>query len=143
MALANELISVFVYGTLKPGGVNYPRYCAGALSQQPAIARGHLYDLPAGYPAMTAPTDTAFAIYGYRLQFNDPAWLKMLDELEDYDPLRPRQENEYYRIQVPLVPTEPRVLGLEPLGTAWVYLMEPWRVQQMGGKLLPQGRWPA
>jgi len=50
----SEPLKVFVYGTLKPGYINYRRYCAGqVLQEQAAMARGHLYELAAGYPAMT------------------------------------------------------------------------------------------
>ena len=47
-------IQVFVYGTLKPGEVNYQLYCAESVVEFfPAVAKGLLYKLPIGYPAMT------------------------------------------------------------------------------------------
>lgn len=131
-------ITVFVYGTLKPGEVNYERYCTRAISQQPAIAYGALYDLPAGYPAMVAATEMrrATVVQGCQLQFDDPACLEALDWLEDYCPHRPPAENEYYRCQWPIFKPSGQSMGL-----AWVYLMELWRVQQMGGRRLDQGFW--
>ena len=48
-------MKVFVYGTLKPGECNYRRYCEGKVVEAlPAIARGQLFALPIGYPAMVA-----------------------------------------------------------------------------------------
>ncbi|NET53980.1 MAG: gamma-glutamylcyclotransferase, partial [Merismopedia sp. SIO2A8] len=41
---------VFVYGTLKPGEVNYDQYCASKVVEEiRAIAFGELFDLPIGY----------------------------------------------------------------------------------------------
>jgi gamma-glutamylcyclotransferase (GGCT)/AIG2-like uncharacterized protein YtfP len=45
------VLRVFVYGTLMPGQVNHPRFCHGARDAGPATLRGHIYHLPAGYPA--------------------------------------------------------------------------------------------
>ncbi len=153
--------SIFVYGTLKPGEANYDRYCAGRVTFQcAAIAPGYLYALPVGYPAMVAidrgavpgaeperhrqnypaadlETGKSEAIvWGYLLKFSDPSCLRQLDELEDYFPQRSPSENEYYRTSVALLTPE-----RQPLGSAWVYLMEPQRVRQMGGRRVLQGQW--
>ncbi|MGF1512769.1 MAG: gamma-glutamylcyclotransferase [Elainellaceae cyanobacterium] len=153
MAASIEPTYVFVYGTLKPGEANYARYCAGRVaSQQPAIAPGYLYALPVGYPAMIARDQgeeildrqsqsfTAegreAVVWGYRLQLKRPDDLALLDELEDYLPQRSPEQNEYYRCAVSLL-TPSR----QPLGAAWAYLMEPWRVRQVGGYRIAQGQW--
>jgi gamma-glutamylcyclotransferase (GGCT)/AIG2-like uncharacterized protein YtfP len=127
-------LKVFVYGTLKPGEVNYARYCQGkVLAAQEAIVRGRLYQLPVGYPALTAGYGV---IYGFLLTFADGKILAQLDELEGYYPHRPPEQNEYMRTRTP-------VLSLEhqPLGAAWVYCMSTVQVQKVAGVWLPQGKW--
>jgi gamma-glutamylcyclotransferase (GGCT)/AIG2-like uncharacterized protein YtfP len=124
---------VFVYGTLQPGECNYD-YCASAVvEKQPAIVYGQLFDLPLGYPALT-PGDAV--VYGYLLQFADDSILRQLDELEDYVPHRPIEQNEYVRTLIPTFSLE-----RQPLGTAWVYQMTRTQAQGLGGVLLSQGRW--
>lgn len=148
MATGMDPVSIFVYGTLKPGEANYDRYCKGrVISETPAIALGYLYALPVGYPAMVAVDRAAellvehrslppkAMVWGYRLQFRESACLRLLDELEDYCPQRSPHENEYYRRSAPLFTPDHQALG-----KAWVYLMEPQRVRRMAGRLV-QGQW--
>ncbi|NET37544.1 MAG: gamma-glutamylcyclotransferase [Cyanothece sp. SIO1E1] len=125
---------VFVYGTLKPGEANYPRYCAGKVAMAiPAIARGQLFALPFGYPAMMHGDDW---IYGYLLNFQNPAVLITLDLLEDYQPDRPAHKNEYERVQIPVFDRK-----RQPQGLAWAYLMQPDRIHRCQGTLIPGGNW--
>ena len=127
-------LNLFVYGTLKPGGVNYQRYCAGkAVEEKQAIAFGQLFDLPIGYPAMTLGERK---VQGFVLTFADSAILSLLDELEDYDPNRMPQDNEYNR-----QPIETYDLEGQSLGLAWVYLMTLEQVQRLGGLLIPSNWW--
>jgi len=123
------LVRVFVYGTLKPGEANYQKYCAKkVISAEPATTRGQLFALPMGYPAMTLGDNL---VHGYLLSFADSRILSGLDELEDYQPTRQISENLYNRQQV-------EVFNLKEisLAWAWVYLMTPDRVSQIGGILL-------
>ncbi|HEY9748165.1 MAG TPA: gamma-glutamylcyclotransferase family protein, partial [Allocoleopsis sp.] len=131
-----DFLQVFVYGTLKPGEVNYQRYCAGKVTAEiPAIARGQLFALSLGYPAMTAGTQT---VHGFLLHFEDPAILSRLDALEDFVPGRSPEQNEYQREIIAVCDSEGK-----PLGDAWAYLMHPNRVQRLGGVLIPHGVWSA
>lgn len=124
---------VFVYGTLKPGERYHDRYCAGhVFTAQEALIYGELYDLPFGYPALTWGNRR---VYGVLLSFAEPSILTALDELENYHPDRPAVENEYQRVQ-----REVFDLAHQSLGLAWVYIMEPERVQQIG-TLLNCERW--
>ena len=61
MAAPPATLRLFVYGTLKRGGQYHERFCAGALSIEPASVRGRLYALPAGYPVLVVPADTILA----------------------------------------------------------------------------------
>lgn len=127
-------MKVFVYGTLKPGECNYLRYCEGkVVDAGPAIARGELFALPIGYPAMVAGDGT---VCGFLLCFPNSAILDDLDRLEDYHPLREPTENEYQRQEIEIFDRH-----LKPLGTAWAYFMLPDRVRSLGGIWLPDGRW--
>lgn len=93
-----NLIHVFVYGTLKPGECNYQRYCQGrVINQRPALAYGELYALSLGYPGMVVGTGI---VQGVILSFTDPNIFLDLDQLEDYQPQRPPEENEYQRQQI-------------------------------------------
>jgi gamma-glutamylcyclotransferase (GGCT)/AIG2-like uncharacterized protein YtfP len=128
------MLRVFVYGTLKPGERNYLRYCTGvAVTAQAATARGRLYALPAGYPAMTTGDGW---VHGFVLSFEDESMLSALDELEGYLPDRPQAENEYFRVEV-----ETFAPDGQPLGPAWVYQVAPAEVQRWGGVPLPGGTW--
>ena len=129
-----NLLRVFVYGTLKPGEYYYDRYCAAKVVEaQAAFAYGQLFDLPLGYPAMTMGN---FRVYGFVLSFADPDVLQELDELEDYAIDRPADQNEYVRVE-----TETFSPDHQPLGSAWVYLMNLEQAKRSGGVLLPDGCW--
>ncbi|NET05193.1 MAG: gamma-glutamylcyclotransferase [Symploca sp. SIO2B6] len=125
---------VFVYGTLKPGEVNYDQYCASKVVEEiRAIAFGELFDLPIGYPAMTPGNSR---VEGFILTFYEHGILRLLDELEDYEPHRKPEENEYNRHQIETYSLEGKVLGL-----VWVYLMTIEQVRLQGGVLLKSGFW--
>ena len=135
-------LSVFVYGTLKPGGRYHQRYCGADLTEAiPALVKGRLYDFPQlGYPAMTAGEDW---VAGYVLEFVRPAAvcaviLQRLDALEDYQPGRPADENDYVRCQVQTFSRERARSQI-----AWGYVMPEERVRSQGGIYLPDGTWPA
>jgi gamma-glutamylcyclotransferase (GGCT)/AIG2-like uncharacterized protein YtfP len=128
------LVRVFVYGTLKPGEANYKRYCAGnVVDAKRAMLLGKLFALPIGYPAMTLGDSQ---VHGYLLSFSNPGILKKLDALESYQPTRQMSENPYNR-QI-MEAYAPKGLSL---GCAWVYLMTPERVYQLGGVPQPDGWW--
>lgn len=142
---ADSTYHIFVYGTLKPGQQFFEAMCAPYVkAAAAAIAPGRLYDLPAGYPALTLEPGW---VWGWRLSFCDPAALTQLDAFEDCNPARP-EAGEYQRLirpiyQPPQGEPVPSAAELAPLGTAWVYVMSLPRVVQMGGRWLPAGRWPA
>jgi gamma-glutamylcyclotransferase (GGCT)/AIG2-like uncharacterized protein YtfP len=127
-------MKVFVYGTLKPGECNYLRYCEGKVVDAcPAIARGQLFVLSAGYPAMISGEGK---VYGFLLSFADVAILEDLDQLEDYHPQREPAQNEYQRQEIEIFDR-----NLKSLGTVWAYFMSVDRVRSLGGIWLPDGTW--
>lgn len=126
--------SVFVYGTLQPGERFYRAYCADfVIAAYPAIAHGELYDLPFGYPALTAGDRP---IQGYCLVFDRLEVLDRLDELEDYVPGRSPHENEYQRETI-----EVFTLDRQHFGYAWVYRMTQERAIALGGTPYPMTQW--
>lgn len=89
-----------------------------------------------GYPALCAGDGRVF---GFWLSFREASILWHLDRLEDYDPLRSKQANEYQRQLV-------WVYGVRDdrmLGIAWCYSMELERIRGFGGVELPSGWWSA
>lgn len=129
------MLSVFVYGTLKPGCSNYQAYCGDRiLSRQIAQVRGRLYRLPLGYPAMVAGDEW---VKGYVLTFKNDAILAELDELEDYRSDRPAEANEYQRQRVEVFDENGRSLGV-----AWTYWMTLEKVEHLQGEWIATGEWP-
>ncbi len=127
-------IRVFVYGTLKPGEKNYPRYCQGNVKHaQPAIAQGLLYDLCLGYPAMTPGEGW---VKGVLLSFEDVSVLAALDELEGYHSDRNPEDNEYERSLIEVFTPDQ-----EPLGESWIYWMPLPTIQRWEGTFIPNGDW--
>lgn len=136
------LIKVFVYGTLKPGEENYPRYCDGKIIEsRRAYTLGKLFALPQGYPAMTIGDSR---IYGYLLTFSDEGVFADLDELEDYHPSRPKSANLYNRQQVEIFNVDNinnRSEIQTSLGFAWTYIMAENLVYQLKGIPQVDGWW--
>lgn len=127
------VVNVFVYGTLKPGEVNYQRYCAAqVISAKRAIAFGKLYALPFGYPAMILGD---LPVQGYVLSFPNSNILTNLDLLEDYNASKP--DASLYNRQL-IITYNP---DFTYLGAAWVYLMTPAQVDAYDGVLLADGWW--
>jgi len=72
MTDANLRLVLFVYGSLKRGYCNHDRFisrrslgeggCRHALDIRPATTVGHLYDLPAGFPALEVPEAAILAV---------------------------------------------------------------------------------
>lgn len=129
-----EPIRVFVYGTLQPGEKYHQAYCGGWLiAAESAEVQGQLYHLPLGYPGLATGTDI---VHGSLLSFNNPAILPRLDELEDYSPQRKPSQNLYQRERTMVLSSNG-----DELGEAWIYRMALSRIQALGGRYLPDGRW--
>ena len=115
--------SLFVYGTLMRGH-DQARFLSG-LRRRPARARGRLWSLPAGYPAMGPGSDTVF---GELVEGVNDGLLALLDTYEGVG------SGLYERRQCAVqVDTE--------YITAWVYWMED--PQRRGGQYLKTGRYTA
>ena len=96
--MAEEVTRVFVYGTLLRGEANHARFCADALTIEPASTRGRLYHLPAGFPAMVE--DEEGTVYGEAMTFPDlQAALARIDLLEGYRPEHPEHSLYLRRVQ--------------------------------------------
>ncbi|MEM0979115.1 MAG: gamma-glutamylcyclotransferase family protein [Cyanobacteria bacterium P01_H01_bin.58] len=128
------MLLVFVYGTLKPGEAYYEEYCAPyVVSVTPSLTRGCLYHLPQGYPALTVGDRW---VTGSLLHFRNDSRLAQMDEFEDYNTAVPAVQNLYIRQWRPIFTTDQ-----QPLGSAWMYVMQVSRVVSYGGVLIPEGQW--
>ncbi len=126
---------VFVYGTLKPGGLYWPGFCEGRVrAVREARVRGRLYGLDPGYPALRLGGSEW--VRGVVLDLADPGVLRGIDRLEGFEPGRDEQRNEY---------TRRRVEAFDPgggsLGPVWTYEMDTDKIQASGGRLIPDGVW--
>lgn len=127
-------MNVFVYGTLKPGEINYQLYCADKVIQTTsAYTWGNLYHLNLGYPGMTLGNNK---VEGVLLTFADESILDHLDRLEDYQPQRSPHANEYNRQRIPVYD-----LSGNSLGQAWGYVMSVEKVRQYAGIAISSGWW--
>ncbi|MBM0741567.1 gamma-glutamylcyclotransferase [Phormidium sp. CLA17] len=135
-------MKVFVYGTLKPGEINYFICDRWVTESCPAIAVGSVYHLPFGYPAMVANGNGI--AHGVVLSFADSTILQKLDEFEQHDPdvfqyhcpTLSLDAHQYQRQAIAVFNPD----GIS-LGDAWAYLMTSTQTLQMGGILVPAGRW--
>jgi gamma-glutamylcyclotransferase (GGCT)/AIG2-like uncharacterized protein YtfP len=156
-------LTVFVYGTLKPGGRAWARLCEGKVADaKPARVRGRLYHLSAGYPALRDDSKNAESatressggpvpaadetnwVHGWRLVLRDAAALRAFDEWEEFDPARNPGDNTYNRIKISFfseAKASPKSAEPEYLGGAWVYVMAPARIAAMGGVEVSSGEW--
>ena len=128
--------TVFVYGTLKPGGHYWPAFCAGKVrSIVPAKIRGELYDLQRGYPGLRCCGQSW--VQGVLLHFPSHADFARVDALEGYAPGRAAEDNEYLRLKVPCFSP-----AGEPLGTHWTYEVTLSVLQSCRASRIDSGIWP-
>ncbi|MEB3161209.1 MAG: gamma-glutamylcyclotransferase [Synechocystis sp.] len=130
-------VNVFVYGTLMPGQCNYDPYCRPYLKRSTrGYVLGHIYHLPwLGYPGVCDGTDR---VWGYCLSFGPGFSLTALDALEDYDPQRQPDQNEYHRCRATVFAANGDRLSDSP---AWIYRMTLANIQRHRGIYLPSGQW--
>jgi len=129
-------LSVFVYGTLKPGGHYWPEFCEGKVAAQtPAKIRGELYDLQVGYPGLILKGESW--VRGSVLEFKTEKDFLRLDYLEGFVPGRRESQNEYNRLRVPCFDLEGKSLG-----EVWTYEMTTATMTRHSGALITNGDWP-
>ncbi len=148
--------SVFVYGTLRPGGGNYPLLQGSTVTEEPAIAEGlALYGNGYGsFPYATAQPGRA--VSGTLCTITDRQWpavRRRLDLLEGFHPRHP-DTNHYLRRRWPVRTTPTDSSGADSSGAdgsgadgsggrstiAWLYLAAP-RVRIDPARLVATGDW--
>ena len=128
--------SVFVYGTLKPGGRYWPVYCEGKVTLSvPAKVRGELYDLHVGYPGLRLRGQDW--VQGIILTFEREADFLELDVLEGYVPGRTSDANEYNRLRVQAFSPEEDA----PLGEVWAYEITDSSMRLFRSSRILDGNW--
>ncbi|MGC6424063.1 MAG: gamma-glutamylcyclotransferase family protein [Lentimonas sp.] len=131
-----EAFTVFVYGTLKPGGHYWHRFCEGKVSRVVAARiRGSLYDLHVGYPGLVL--DDGGWVQGFLLTFESLKELEHLDRLEGFDENRPADRNDYLRLKVRCFNEHG-----ESFGEHWSYEMTQGLREQHRCTLIENGEWP-
>lgn len=132
---------VFVYGTLKKGFANHDRIFTGCnIKIKPAWTYGKLYGLKWGFPAMLdlgeylVGPDSINKVYGELVEFDDQAILKKIDRLEGFRSNGSRS-NFYMREIVTVYINDDQPLQ------AWIYLLTKNKVNEIGGTIIPTGRW--
>ena len=136
---------VFVYGTLRPGGGNYPLLQGSTVTEEPAVADGlALYSNGSGsFPYATAQPGRA--VSGTLCTISDcqwPAVRRRLDLLEGFHPRHP-DTSHYLRRRWPVRTTinQSWVDGSDSRSTiAWLYLAAP-RVRIDSSRLVASGDW--
>lgn len=139
-----EAVRVFVYGTLKPGGLYWYRFCEGKVSSvQPACIPGRLYELGAGYPALLPGWGSDIVedirqirAHGFVLTLAHAEVLAGLDQLEGYEEGRDASMNEYQRVRA-----EAFLMPDEAPCEVWVYVMNSESITRDGGVLIENGNW--
>lgn len=114
------ILPFFVYGTLKPGGLNYARYLAGRTAEElPATLAGAAIFSPGPFPFLTLEPDLVLpgeVASGTLITLADgeyAAALPLLDKLEGYTP--GGGDNLYERVALSVATAG----GPRP---AWVYV---------------------
>lgn len=134
--MATEDLSVFVYGTLKPGGRYWPEFCEGKVGEPiPAKIKGELYDLHVGYPGLRL--NGGDWVHGTILTFKREEDFLRLDFLEGFEPERPVSENEYNRLKVACYAPSGQALG-----SFWAYEMTETTMLKLKGSRISSGIWP-
>jgi gamma-glutamylcyclotransferase (GGCT)/AIG2-like uncharacterized protein YtfP len=133
MSLAEH--SVFVYGTLQPGGRYWPGYCEGRVSSvEPAKIYGELYDLHVGYPGILLRGEDW--VRGCVISFANESDFLRLDQLEGFVPGRDDSENEYNRLRVDCFK-----LNGETLREVWAYEMTLATMRRCESTRIAKGNW--
>lgn len=117
-------LPLFVYGTLladSPQGA-----LLGGLERRAAYAHGHLYAMPAGYPALVPGGDAA--VWGELVAAPPDALLAVLDAYEGV------HEGLYRRDVIDVISAGRTI-------RAWAYVMD--RPEDRGGRRVASGRWKA
>ncbi len=126
-----DYLPVFVYGTLRPGEKNYPRYLQGrTCNEQQASVEGHLYFVEnGGYPYLEPGQGR---VVGTLVEISPALFQKTLGELDALEEYTPADEpHSIYLRRITRVRFEN---GEET--AAWVYY---WNCPQIVGKRITSG----
>jgi len=113
----------FFYGSLMERYVNFNRFIKRKVSSlQAGYCRGYLYYLPMGFPALIYPDDPCSSLVaGELMTFQNPTRaMRLLDRLEQYNPLAPHKST-YIRKNLPVIVDPEDDEGDLKQINAWVY----------------------
>jgi gamma-glutamylcyclotransferase (GGCT)/AIG2-like uncharacterized protein YtfP len=140
---SDDYLPIFVYGTLRPGQVNYHRFVHGKTAHEaPAVLPDHAMFVLGRYPCITADAHSG-AVIGdllYLLPELFQEVLAALDQLEEYVPGDP--SSPYLRVRRSVRTGD---AGEPPhISLAWVYVAgEPALLRRPACQEVSGGDWPA
>lgn len=141
MSISDQL-PFFIYGTLRPGQGNYPRFLGGRTAQEvPAVLHGHdLFDVGLPYVVRSTPDAMVVGDLAFVLPEDYSDVLADLDRLEGYSRRRPGGHYQREALAVHYQDAD----GSEVTALAWVYLAGPAvRARLLGANPVPGGDWVA
>lgn len=146
------VLAMFVYGTLKTGGLYWDRYCRGRVTRTfPARFRGVIYNFPQlGYPGVVESESEDSSVSCEMVSGEVHLFprhlageiLRSIDILEDFQRERPDHCNEYQRVWRCV---DVMVAGHWRWMKGWAYVMRQATVEELSGvRLAPEchGAWP-
>jgi gamma-glutamylcyclotransferase (GGCT)/AIG2-like uncharacterized protein YtfP len=113
----------FFYGSLMERYTNFNRFIKRKVSSLRAgYCRGYLYYLPMGFPALIYPDDPCSSLVaGELMTFHNPLRaMRLLDRLEQYNPLAPHK-SIYIRKKLRIIVEQEETEGELKQIDAWVY----------------------
>jgi gamma-glutamylcyclotransferase (GGCT)/AIG2-like uncharacterized protein YtfP len=113
----------FFYGSLMERYTNFNRFIKRKVSSlQAGYCRGYLYYLPMGFPALIYPEDPCTSLVaGELMTFHNPVRaMRLLDRLEQYNPLAPHK-SIYVRKKLRVIVEPEEEKGELKTIEAWVY----------------------
>ena len=131
--------TLFVYGTLRPGGRYWTNIAHLIEDYAPASLSGFdIYHLADGYPAIVDGNGEVFGDLLFIHSGREPAVWKIVDDIEQY---RPGDASSLY-LREPVKAKRLRAPTLAPVAAqAYVYNPERAAYLQEHGTLLPEGEW--
>jgi gamma-glutamylcyclotransferase (GGCT)/AIG2-like uncharacterized protein YtfP len=124
---------LFVYGSIAEGMIHFEKIKEFVVSVSPAVARGQVYRMPIGYPAMTLEGQDTIQGNLLVLKVSDLLWY-LLDSFYGYNP----QDNSKSLFTREAIAT----MVDDKLIQAWSYVLPVDRVPACS-KLIPGGDWKA
>ncbi|WP_329569750.1 gamma-glutamylcyclotransferase family protein [Kitasatospora sp. NBC_01266] len=137
--MADPVLPLFVYGTLRSGQRNHTHYLGGHCTRiEPAVLAGAVLHQGPGYPYAVADPDPGRRVRGELITVRPADFARVLTALDELEGCRPDGTGYYVRLRRPVIVTAhgERV-------AAWVYLAGPELSARLRARPapIPSGDW--